>query len=147
MNLCQANGIAWPFDINTVSTKSFICFDGMLPREREVAVITDLLWPARDDDDTMHFMDVNPTLQRLVQHYLDDEGKAIPGRGPWHEQPGTLVGSGKVVVRYKPVPQRPGHNHDMRLLEAFEYMRMIGWDDSFWSQDVSYTSVKELTTT
>ena len=101
--LCAANDITWPIDFEQVSTPSFISIEGMLPREREVAAIADILWPpcADDNDDTMEFLDVNQTIEWLCGNKVDPDTKhPAPGRGPWNESPGTLVGSGAVCLRY-----------------------------------------------
>ena len=147
MEICENNKLRWPIDLASVPTPSFISYEGMLPREREAVALLDILWPPAHEEDLMYFVDINPTIERLCQRLLDEDGKPIPGSGPWHETPGTLVGSGKLCVRYKPTPRLEGHIYHIRLLEAFESMRMIGWDDSFWRDWVSYGTVLELTTT
>ena len=41
----------------------------------------------------------------------------------------TQIGSGKIVIRYKTTT-----GHEIRLLEPFETMKLIGWDVGFWSE-------------
>ena len=103
LKLCQSNGITWPIDIENMSTASFISFEGMLPREKEVAAIADILWPpfANDNAHTMEFLDVNQSIEWLCGGMVDPiTNRPLPGRGPWSDSPGTLVGSGAVCVRY-----------------------------------------------
>lgn len=49
---------------------------------------------------------------------------------PWRDRLPTLTGSCKVVTRY-----RINSGIEIRTLEGFEYMRLIGWDDSYWRLD------------
>ena len=74
--------------------------NGLLPREREVVVFIDAIW-GPPNGVQLEFIDANQSLRRLVGSYCDDYRKRGNGHSPWHQTCPTIVGSAKMVVRYK----------------------------------------------
>ncbi|MDA8583005.1 hypothetical protein N9L68_02205 [bacterium] len=144
--LYTAIGLRWPHmpASLTPSTPSYIHWHGMLPREREVAVYCDVAFPpvpALDNNQVYEFFDLNLTLARTVGPHLDENSKPKQGQTPWKRHPPTLVGSGKVVMRaHHPKSGR----FEIRILEAFECMRLIGWSDSLWKPLPSHLRTVEF---
>jgi hypothetical protein len=125
--LFKAHGIDWPANFEGPECKGISC-DGMLPREREAAAFCHIVWPPNTPVD-LAFLDVNQSLGRLIGSCLDDQSLAKPDSTPWRPRPPTLVGSGKVLAR---IPDKVGSGCHLRVLEGFEYMRLIGWADDCW---------------
>ena len=74
------------------------------------------------------FIDINPTLTRI------GVGNHIAQRtSPWSKHPPTLVGRGKILLRYRPRHGKEQVTH-CRILEGFEYLRLMGWFDEQWTQ-------------
>ena len=77
---------------------------------------------------------------------MDSNGRlkesAARGSGPWRSKAPTMVGSGKVVMRFmtepedKERPEANGRIWSIRVFECFEEARMAGWDDEWWGRDV-----------
>jgi hypothetical protein len=125
--LFKAQGICWPANYEASECKA-ISFAGMLPRECEAAVFCHIVWPPTTPA-VLAFFDVNQTLSRLTQSCLNDDLGKKPDSTPWKPRPPTLVGSGKVLAR---IPDLNGFGCHLRVLEGFEYMRLIGWADDCW---------------
>ena len=121
----EAMGMIWPPDLKNVEPG--IDFSGMLPREREAAFYLNKVFPVTEFD-SIQYIDLNPKLGRVVASCLSADFREVK-KSPWHNRPGALVGSGKMVLRYQADPESPVV---MRLLEAFEYMRLVGWSDELW---------------
>ena len=104
----------------------------------EVLFLLDILFPPRADRDEVEIVDINPAIERTLDGYLDVGDWALKadlaGRSPWRAESGTLVGSGKFVVRHR----FQGQQHIspkpwvIRMVETFEAFRMIGWDTGDW---------------
>ena len=142
MVLFHLNGLAWPFEYDDLPVGNAVVeIGGMFPREVEATVFLHLVFPF-DESNTFEFIDINQTLPRHVKRHLDEDTSRPkePATTPWRPRPPTLVGSGKLLVRYK----NPEQVLTVRLVECFETMRMVGWDDSMWkigrcvSQDETY---------
>ena len=124
-------GVAWPIDWGAVSAG--LQFNGLLMREREAVVYFDSVFPAKPATTSpiLEFIDVNPSIGRIMKSYVDwDLSLKDPTSSPWHTRPTTIVGSANMVVRIS-FPGNPVAT--VRLLECFEYMRMIGWGDDEWA--------------
>ena len=121
----EANGIQWP--LKTVLRLGFSAA-GLFPRELEVAILLDTLWPPQS---AFEFVDVNPVLPRIVEHCVSDMStmQILEGKTPWNPEPSTLVGSTKMLCRIKVDDDR---GSVVRILEAFEYFRLQGWSDELW---------------
>ena len=141
MRLAQANGLPWPFDVETFASASSLCFDGLRQREAEVLCFVDKWWPPRIDANapTLESFDINPGTMRLLKQHIDEwslevkpaETRAqVTSWGPWRRDLVTQIGSGKIVVRYQ-----TDTGHAVRLIEAYESMRLIGWSDESWRAD------------
>ena len=90
------------------------------------------------------FCGVSATLQRMMSNSIDAAGDLIDWRMPWKASAPTQVASGTMVCRYladgREAERIKPHTHGVRLLEPFESMRVIGWDDSFWDEGCDYTN-------
>ena len=132
-------GLPWPLDdIHAIETPSKIRFDGLLPRECEALIYMDWTWPPGAST-SPQFLDVNPNMARtLGSHVCEENGMPVntEGSGPWKLGAPTQVGSGTMVVRYRLVgAERSSCSprlFGIRMLEAWESMRLIGFSDDFW---------------
>ena len=142
-DVCKAHKFPWPLvDKNrkcVVQTPSMHAIAGLFPREQEATCILDMLWPPAEDGGPMYaFLDINPTLKRIVSTRLENEvGIPKPDSSPWSPSSPTQLGSGHMLVRYKmaasdQVRYAP-HKFGIRLVEAYECMRFIGWQDCMWT--------------
>eukprot|EP00973_Karenia_brevis_P089961 12400267-Karenia_brevis.AAC.1 len=68
-------------------------------------------------------MDVNPNSVRILAACVDMEAKRAR-KSPWTPHPMTLVGKTRLACRYI----SPADELVVRVVEAHEMMRMIGWD-------------------
>ena len=140
-SLFLENGLHWP-PVGDVweRTNSVILISELLPREREAIFFIDQLWPAAFDSQ-VEFLDINPTLTRVAGSCLEGRlGPRKEGLSPWKANAPTQVGSGKMVVRHEiPAEEQAQYGdfqtHLIRVIEAFEAMRMVGWSDQFWHPD------------
>jgi hypothetical protein len=141
-------GVVWP--LNDVQTPSSIDDSGMLPQQYELVVFVDIVFPptatATAEEIHLEFLDANPTLVRTLPNNIDmatvmDSPDLRRQMSPWKKTPPTLVGSVKVAVR---VVQ--GSTSTIRILEGFEYMRMIGWDDACWAGELSANDRPSMST-
>ena len=118
-------GMTWPMDRSTV--RKGHSFAGMFPREEELSFFLDALFPY--EIDVPQFLDINIKAERLLPGCMAAETiEELKQKSPWRVgAPGTLVGSSKFVIRHR-------HNGEveLRVLEAFEYMRLIGYPDEAW---------------
>ena len=134
LEIMPAFGISWPMDIASVSTRSKICFAGLLPREREVAVFLDNVFEPKHD---LEIIDINPTLARLLASHWEVQGVSFKADATPFESGLTVIGSGKLVLRYKftgsDIEKNFGSEYGMRVLEGWEVMRMSGWSDTYWN--------------
>ena len=148
--IARANDIDWPFVVEEMVTPSSIAFFGLRQRECELVCFADKLWPPRRGPGSpdIESFDCNPQTLRVLKGHIDEETmKLIPveerqqtsGYGPWKRVLVTQIGSGKIIVRYKTAT-----GHIIRLIEAFESMRLIGWDTESWSQAPECKSEKDL---
>ena len=147
-NICRANSVQWPVNLQTVGTPSLIVVDGLRDREIEAACMADLFWPPRNSGigSAVETVDINPDTKRIFKSHLHEdscvktpeEHQQTSAWGPWRQGLCTQIGSGKVLVRYKlpsPVPRPHGgepYFHGIRLIEPLEAMRLIGWSDDCW---------------
>lgn len=105
-------------------------FHGMFQRELEATVFLHSVWPMPAAS-LAEFIDINMNLPRIIKSYWDQEaGQPKPGSSPWRSQLPTLTGSCNIVARL-----RIGDTVVIRLLECFEVMRLIGWDDAQWQAE------------
>lgn len=141
MRLAQANGLSWPFNVETFASTTSLCFDGLRERECEVLCFVDKWWPPRTDANapTLESFDINPGTMRVLKQHIDEwtlQVKPAETRsqttswGPWRRDLCTQIGSGKIVVRFQ-----TDTGHAARLVEAYESMRLIGWSDESWEAD------------
>ena len=125
-----ASNFDWPVDWSSGSNEEDVPPDGMYPRERESLLFLHRRFAFCLENEA-EFVEINSSLPRLLQGCVeqDSEYKKFK-RSPWRTTPGTLIGSGKVAVRYAaPAGSKPAVV--VRLLEPIEYLRCIGWDESF----------------
>ena len=81
------------------------------------------------------FIEINTSLPRLLQScVVPDSEWASYKRSPWRDTPGTLIGSGKVAVRYVCSSSSPS-KVVARLLELLEYLLCVGWSTEFCEQN------------
>ena len=140
--MCKAKQIPWPLVDSdrkcAVLTPSIVSSAGLFVREHEADCFIDLVWPPVDDGPMYEFLDVNPTLKRFVSSRLENEvGDPKTDSSPWSSSSPTQVGSGHMLVRYRmaasDVARCAPHKFWIRLVEAHECMRLIGWQDCMWS--------------
>ena len=126
--ISEANYLPRPIEKGELD--SVVCQGGMLPREAEVAYLCHVLFPPTAEE-KYAFVNINPAIVRIIQPHLDENtGRPkIDGKGPWRFAPPTLTGSLQLLMRY----MNDDGNHVVRLVEPFEYMRMIGWSDDEWN--------------
>ena len=122
-------GVPWP---PAMSEAPHISIDGVRAREQQVVFLCDKIWPQADE--VQHeYLDVNPKLEMVLQAFVatdQESGNLLPKKSPWRASPRTIVGSTKLLLRYK---EGAGEPVVIRATEASEYMRLIGWDDQQWS--------------
>ena len=87
-----------------------------------------------DSEKQAEFVEINTSLPRLLASCVEpDSDYKQYKKSPWRTTPGTLIGSGKVAVRYAaPAGSKP--DVVVRLLEPLEYLACIGWDITFCEQ-------------
>ena len=146
--------LQWPFTFDEVDTPSRLHRDGVFLREQEELVFLDTLWPPSAEDSDVCFCDINPTLLRVVDSCMENGWPKIkaedpPAPSPWQTRCRTQVGSGKMIVRHRMAfhqQQATSKVFCIRLVEAFEAMRMIGYSDSFWGKtsDLQFSRVEDL---
>ncbi len=134
LTLWTANGMSWPFDVDAFDSTSYINFSNCLPREAEALCVLDKLFAPMCD---LEFLDVNPTLARVLAGVIDENSRPNEGHTPWKSKSPTQVGSGKLVCRYRLDPdealEHAPHKFGIRVVEAYECMRMIGWADEWYT--------------
>ena len=82
MSYFRAQGKEWPVPSEDWPRwRSVIDMNGMLPREREVAIFVHSVWPDMGEGRQMEFLDVNFSLPRLVDPCIDDDDKLK--KSPW----------------------------------------------------------------
>ena len=132
-------GLTWPVEHESAACRSWVCYAGLGDRECDAAYFIDNVFAPQSP---IEFCDINPTMTRMMSSCIDGEGVMIEGRSPWKANAPTQVGSGTMICRYlaegREAQRIAPHTHGLRLLEPFESMRMIGWDDSFWEDGVDY---------
>ena len=132
---------SWPIQ-DYKATPSWIRFHGMLPREREQLIFLDRVFPPpplpAEHWKYFEFLDINSSMQRLIKTHLNSETGETKGT-PWRTSAPTLVGSGKIVMRFtvreadKAAAQ--GKLWTICVFECWEEARMAGWDDTWWSAE------------
>ena len=143
MTLFRTWGLHWPVDPAALQTVSEIHSEGVSPRELDLLVFLDNVWPPRPEE-PFQSLDINPTLQWVVSPYIVDGErefkKAADGTqtSPWKPNIRTLVGSGKVAIRFLKEHFGVGKDGDenpwrVRLLDSIEYWRLIGHSDSWYN--------------
>lgn len=125
-HLYDAIGLPWPPQPDHVD--DIVEKGGLLPREVEAAWLVHKMFPMAEGVD-IEYLDINATAQRIVLGYLDEDGAPKPGRSPWRAAPPTLTGSLRLILRYVGTTGRVR----IRTVDAFEAMRLIGWEDEFWN--------------
>ena len=127
LSFCRRFSFPWPFD---PSQYAGLVVGGMLPREQEVAVILNEAFPMPQRG-RVQFIDVNSSLVRLCNGCFDEESGEIK-KSPWKDRPPTLTGSTKLLLRYRLDSQgdedETSDGVTIRVADAHEYMRCIGWD-------------------
>ena len=125
----------WPLDVELWEQAECIAhpryadvrFHGLFPRECEAAVLLHCIFVAKSEHE---FLDINQNIVRHVDSCIDADTNSIKG-SPWKSYPPTLVGSGKMMVRWTPPDKRS--LTVVRVMEAIELARLIGWPDSMWT--------------
>ena len=125
--ICLDNGLSWPLNLATAPT--YLDFSGLLPREREAALLLDSFWQQAPGDH-MEFLDINMKLPWLINPHLmkDGDGAIDPESSPWKSIPPTFTGSGKIMMR-----ARKGALAVLRLLHPLEELHMQGWCADTWN--------------
>ena len=96
-------------------------------RQEEMLYFIDYLWPLATP--SIEFVDVNPTLPRLLSIAKDQAVKTIADlRCPWSTCCPTLTSQSKLAIRYK---EEEG-GVVMRACEGYEVMALIGWGLEHW---------------
>ena len=132
--LCDANGIPWPPAME--KAQQVIEVGGLLPREVDAAYLLHSIFAyvGLGNIAGVEYIDINPTLTRIVRGYVDVDTQKPHNvdRSPWRDRPPTLTGSLALLLRYKD----PGSGKVVvRAAEAWEYMRLQGWEDNCWKVD------------
>lgn len=144
MQFFQHAGLEWPVNQSAPHSISKIDFSGLLPREREAAVFLDVLFKPRarsDGKQIMEFLDVNPTVKRVVKAYFEDDfGPPKPDASPWTSRSPTLTGSAVMLVRYE---ESPGQ-FVIRRMEILEEARIMGFSDCMWRAGTRVTKMEHL---
>ena len=122
LKVCNNNGLIWPFVGNDLV--------GLTPREQELVLILDKLWPAPARSDFIHFIDVTQKLSGILTGRVSElTGAILPDYSPWKSEPVF----GKCVMRYV-----CGGSKGMRVLHPVEEMKLIGWsEDEYLGQTIS----------
>ena len=122
-----------------------IIFCGMLLRETEAAIYLHAVFgpPEKSNVEAwvlpdksvrrrlLEFVDINPTVDRVVQGSFGDDGE-FNGKSPWAiHRPNTITGSSKIVMRITYFDSSPS---EIRCLDAMEYMSSIGWSERDWAK-------------
>ena len=130
-------GLRWPQDHTSTGA---VRIDGMLAREVELACFRHAVFEMPGEVEH-EFLDINTDMERLLSACIDmhEDDVANVKKSPWRKQPPTLVGSSKVVVRYRSrcdVDSLPGDPCDVvvRALDGVEYMRLVGWCVKCWAR-------------
>lgn len=131
----EANSVPWPPDF---SSYEGFASDGLLPREAEQALLLHLIFPPRAPE-CVEYVDINPSGSRVLHPHLSDEWQPKAGHTAWRAKLPTLTGSLKLVIRHTSKGKST-----IRLAEAFEVMRLMGWADQYWRGTPTYASGDEL---
>ena len=123
----------WPFNFREYRGTSEIRFSGLDEREAEATCYCDRnfqMEPPPGGQTVFQFLDINPTLVRLMGGKLEDDFSIkADATTVWRNEPPTLTGSARILVRVWvhtwPCPQ-------VRVLEVWEEARLIGWFDHCW---------------
>ena len=122
-------GVPWPLQDDVWDdAHSEIRPAGLNDRQRQMCLAADLFWPPHASGPALQFLDVNPDSRRAIWPHLRDDGWPKEESSPWRNEPNTLTGSGRPCVRTRKGTERPV----IRIMEAFEEMRLIGWFDDMW---------------
>ncbi|CAK0809841.1 unnamed protein product, partial [Prorocentrum cordatum] len=123
-----ASGFEWPVNWDGPRGAD-VPPDGLYARERESLAFLHWRFPfdVANGAEYAEFIEINTSLPRLLQGCVEPDSEYERfKKSPWRPTPGTLIGSGKIAVRYA---------YDgaivVRLLEPVEYLRCIGWGSSF----------------
>ena len=136
-------GLPWPVDITQLG-KDYpqIIFDGLSHREVEACIFLHSVFPppeAPDEKPMLEFIDINPTVTRIIGGCLSPDNLGTTKRSPWvFGKPGTVVGSMKCVVRVTTAA-----DSHLRCLDGIEYFRLIGWEDRDWKPLAVWGSIFE----
>ena len=150
LNIYRANGFVWLLDPDTHHSKSLIEYHCFRPRVIDSLFLLDVLFPPGQCEEPFELIDVNPTLERMLESYVDEDFKlkdSLGARSPWKSWSPTLVVSGRLVVRHKIDGLRPGAScylHNVRLVEPFEAFRLVGWCESMWLPFEKEVTVRDM---
>lgn len=124
-HLFDGIGLVWPPLRDEMTT--VVMDGGLLPREVEAAwLLHNMFWPMAEGI-KVEYLDINATASRILVPFLDSDGRPKAGKTPWRREPPTLTGSMRLILRYI----GPGDRVRIRAADAFEEMRLIGWQDSY----------------
>ena len=121
----REHGIAWPPEITAqgtdfmeISPNNFYMRGSLLPRAAELLYYLHIRFPYTGQQ--IEFVDVAPTMARVVQHLSD-------GTSPWKTIASTITGGSFMCVRFS-----NGDSTFVRPLCAVEYFSLIGWDPRYF---------------
>jgi len=158
MKFFNEAGLPWPpSSLDTASSQIHLDLSGLLPRQRELAWFLSHVFRPRW---TVEFVDVQPSMMRLVAPCLNGENGGIrDDKTPWRNSPPVLTGTSRILVRHlvgDQVVQREVDANDSnevgkmefstRMLECFESLRLMGWCDDAWKKhrNTKVTSPEQL---
>jgi hypothetical protein len=118
--------MAWPVDFTRLNTpKVAFIYKHMTARQAELLWLCNSIDPSASDSEHMEFVDVNPSLGRLLGRDKSN---------PWKITASTLTGMSSMCVRYFHKDQLI-----LRPLTGVEAISMIGWHPTFYRGYVGAT--------
>jgi len=116
LRIAAEHGLVWPLGVDDTCSVG-----GLAPRERDLAVLCDQIWPATADGIT--FLDVSQNLPGIVASRVDENDKLDRANSPWNE----VMTDTKCVVRTV-----TAGSVRIRVVELVEQLRMVGWCVETW---------------